>query len=795
MDSRGEPLKGREIAMSEKRNVNGNEVIVTISTEGDAEAVTEGKSLKGSSPKELETATPKQTRVDSPLQASTESSTGVAKSAPVSCPSPEIASFSPSRNKPPKAPNASGALARKRTLNRSVYSKPKSRFGEQQYPIDPSIFEEEHNASLQEQVGGHSPFGGSFSRASPNNRSMCSARNVPITPKTPLMASPGPAGGGGVEEDDEEIYKKVTLELSKARSKRMKTKALAEWTVFFLILGCLVASLTVDQLEASKLWGLEMWKWCVLVMVLFSGMLVTNWVMHFIVFLIERNFLLRKKVLYFVHGLKKSVQVFTWLAFVLLTWALLFNRGVKRSKIATKVLDYITWTLVSILIGSFLWFLKTLLLKILASSFHVAAFFDRIQESIFHHYILQTLSGPPLIEEAERVGKEPSVGQFSFRTMRKGKMGKEKKVIDMVKIHKMKQEKVSAWTMKMMVDAVTNSGLSTLSNTLDESADDGGVEQADKEITNEMEAMAAAYHIFRNVAQPGCKYFVEDDLQRFMIKEEVDLVFPLLEGSETGQIDIKSLTNWVVKVYQGRKALIHALTDTKTAVRQLNKLVMGILIVITIIIWLLLVEIATTKVLVLLSSQLVVAAFIFGNTCKTIFEAIIFVFIMHPFDVGDRCVIDGVQLMVEEMNILNTVFLKLDNEKIYYPNSVLAAKPISNYHRSPDMGDKVEFSIDYMTPLERIGAMKEKIKKYLEKNMLHWHPNHNVFVSEIENVNNIKIGLYVNHMMNFQDFAEKNRRRTELVIELKRIFDDLNIRYNLLPQEVHLCQIENKKQA
>ncbi|KAI3411585.1 uncharacterized protein J3R85_017760 [Psidium guajava] len=776
MDSKGEPLKRGEIAMSEKRNVDGNEVVVTISTEGDAEAVTEGTSLKGSSPKELETAALKQTRGDSPLQASTELSTGVAKSAPVSCPSPEIASFSPSRNEPPKAPNASGALAGRRP----VCSKLKWRFGEQQYPIDPSFFEEEHNASLQGQVGGHSPFGGSFSRASPNNRSMRSTRS-------------DPSFFG--EEDDEEIYKKVTLELSKARKKRIKTKALVEWTVFFLILGCLVASLTVDQLEASKLWGLEMWKWCVLVIVLFSGMLVTNWVMHFIVFLIERNFLLRKKALYFVHGLRKSVQVFTWLALVLLTWVLLFNSGVKRSKIANNVSDYITSTLVSILIGSFLWLLKTLLLKILASRFHVAAFFDRIQESIFHHYILQTLSGPPLIEEAERVGKEPSAGQFSFRTMRKGKMGKEKKVIDTEKYCKMEREKVSAWTMKMLVDAVTNSGLSTLSNTLDEDADDGGVEQADKEITNEMEARAAAYHIFINVAQPGCKYFDEDDLQRFMIKEEVELFFPLLEGSETGQIDIKSLANWVVKVYQGRKALIHIVTGTETAVRQLDKLVMGISIVITIIIWLFLVEIATTKALIVLSSQLVGAAFIFGNTCKTVFEAFIFVFVMHPFDVGDRCVIDGVQLMVEEMNILNTVFLKLDNEKIYYPNSVLATKPISNYHRSPDMGDKVEFSIDFMTPLETIGAMKEKIKKYLEKNPQHWHWNHNVFVSETENVNSIKIGLYVNHLMNFQDYAEKSRRRTELVIELKRIFDDLNIRYNLLPQAVHPGEIENKKQA
>ena len=100
-----------------------------------------------------------------------------------------------------------------------------------------------------------------------------------------------------------------------------------------------------------------------------------------------------------------------------------------------------------------------------------------------------------------------------------------------------------------------------------------------------------------------------------------------------------------VKVYNGRKALAHALNDTKTAVNQLNTLVTVILIVIIIVVWLLLVEIATTKVLLFLSSQLVAAAFLFGNTCKTIFEAIIFVFVMHPFDVGDRCVIDGVQVI------------------------------------------------------------------------------------------------------------------------------------------------------
>lgn len=427
--------------------------------------------------------------------------------------SPETARYCPSPNKPPKIPTKD-TLTRRKSLSRLLYSKPKSRFGEPSAAIDSSMLEESTTVS-QEQVeqSVNSPYRNLSNQASPNGRIGSNVgssfketmRTVSITPKTPLMSSPG--GFGGVDEE-EEIYKKVS-DKRKLRHNRVKKKVLIEWMVFLCFAGLLIASLTVDKMRNWKLWSLEIWKWCILVMVTISGMLFTEWVIRFAVLLIELNFLLRKKVLYFVHALKKSVQFFIWLSLVLATWVLLFRKGVERSPLATRILDYISWTIVTLLIGSFLWLLKTLLLKILASSFHVNAFFDRIQESVFHQYILLTLSGPPVMESAQMLTRTASAGsQFSFRTTKKGKDGKEKKekaVIDINKLHEMKREKVSAWTMKMLIDVISNSGLSTISGALDESIYETGNEQSDKEITNEEEAIVAAYHIFRNVAQPGCK--------------------------------------------------------------------------------------------------------------------------------------------------------------------------------------------------------------------------------------------------------------------------------------------------
>jgi len=79
-----------------------------------------------------------------------------------------------------------------------------------------------------------------------------------------------------------------------------------------------------------------------------------------------------------------------------------------------------------------------------------------------------------------------------------------------------------------------------------------------------------------------------------------------------------------------------------------------------------------------------------------------------------------------------------------------------------------------------------KIFRYLESKPQHWRPGHNIQVKEIEDVNKMKMGLYVTHTINFQNAGDRNSRRSELVLELKKIFQELSIKYHLLPQEVHL---------
>ncbi|EEF38371.1 conserved hypothetical protein [Ricinus communis] len=590
------------------------------------------------------------------------------------------------------------------------------------------------------------------------------------------------------EDDDEDEHSKYR----KRRKRKINKRALIEFILFLIIMTCLICSLTLESFNNKVKWGIKIWKWCLLILVLFCGRLVSGWVVGFLVFLIERNFMLREKVLYFVYGLRKSFQNCAWLGLALVAWMIMFHDVHKHNKILKKAFRF----LIAVLIGATIWLLKIVLVKVLASSFHVATFFDRMKESVFHHYILDTLSGPPL-DEDERETPHPR-GLRHSRTLparlkdrpvasltpsRSKKYGPGK--IDMERLKKLSlNSRATAWSVKRLVSVIMSSGLSTISRTVDDFGN------GKSEISSEWEARSCAQRIFKHVAKTGAKYIEEEDLLRFLKREEVHTIFPLLEGAlETGKITKSSFRNWVVHAYVERKALAHSLNDTKTAVQQLHKLASAIVTVLIIVISLLVMGLATTKIVLVVTSQLLLVGFMFQNTCKTIFESIIFVFVMHPFDVGDRCVVDGVQMIVEEMNILSTVFLRYDMEKIYYPNSVLLTKPISNFRRSPDMGDSIDFTIDVSTTVDDFNALKKAIQTYIESKPKHWSPKHTLLVKEIENVDKMKLTLCVQHTMNHQNYGEKSSRRSELVFELKKIFENLGIRYHLLPQQIHLTQV------
>ncbi|KAI4367242.1 hypothetical protein MLD38_023004 [Melastoma candidum] len=632
----------------------------------------------------------------------------------------------------------------------------------------------------------------------------------------------GKGGGAAAANDDDnetlwgddlpEEYKKVSLSVL----------TLIQMISLIVIVSALACTLAYPKLQRFNLWSLQLWRWEVLILVLICGRLVSGWVIRLIVLFIERSFLLRKRVLYFVYGVRSAVQNCLWLGLTLIAWHALFDKRVAR-EMNSDSLNYVTKVLVCFLVGTLLWLIKTLIIKVLASSFHVSTYFDRIRAALFNQYLIETLSGLPVIEirrneeEGEKLAAEvrslqkagvtvpldlrqtafPAksgrlIGSGVLHTgsgLINGKMSRASSMkgdgaIDIDRLHKLHSKNVSAWNMKRLMNIVRHGSLSTLDEQILDSANEV---ESPTSIRTENEAKAAARKIFHNVSRPGAKFIYLEDLLRFLREDEALRAMNLFEGAcDSQKISKSCLKNWVVNVFRERKALALTLNDTKTAVNRLHHVANAIVAIVVVIVSLLILGIATYKVLVFFSSQLLLVAFMFGNTCKNIFESIIFLFVIHPFDVGDRCQIDGVELVVEEMNILTTVFLRDDNMKIVYPNSTLTMKAIGNFHRSPDMGDAVEFLVHLSTPAEKIAIMKQRILSYMESKKEHWAPGPMLIMKDMDDLNRVRFALWFGHRMNHQDMGEKWARRALLVEEMVNIFKDLDLQYRLFPIDINV---------
>ncbi|KAI3812134.1 hypothetical protein L1987_16840 [Smallanthus sonchifolius] len=317
--------------------------------------------------------------------------------------------------------------------------------------------------------------------------------------------SSGPAGKSGQyrsgilargenEEEDDSLFEEDNPD----DFKRAKLNALTliQWISLILILSALICTLSIHDWKQKAVRGLHIWEWEVLVLVLICGRLVSGWGIRFVVFFIERNFLLRKRVLYFVYGIRKPVQNCIWLGLVLIAWHYMFDEKVEGHNRFLRVVNKL---MVCMLVATSLWLVKTLMVKVLASSFHVKKFFDRIQEALFNQYVIETLPGPPLVEmqnnqiEEEKTIAEvnklqnaganmpPELGEKVFPTKSERVIGsgrsqkpppvalkidEKEQGITIDHLHRLNPKNKSAWNMKRLMRIVRNGTLSTLDEQL-----------------------------------------------------------------------------------------------------------------------------------------------------------------------------------------------------------------------------------------------------------------------------------------------------------------------------------------
>jgi len=211
----------------------------------------------------------------------------------------------------------------------------------------------------------------------------------------------------------------------------------------------------------------------------------------------------------------------------------------------------------------------------------------------------------------------------------------------------------------------------------------------DTQLSNKKAAIKFAARLFRNVRSRHRRYVVLEDFLDFLPRQLALEAFEVFDTKCIGAVSPSNVRDAVVEIYEARKYLARTLQDAEGVTEQLQAMLNFIMIFVGIILVLVIFEVNVGNMWVTISSVILGLSFIFSDFVRSVFESVILLFFVHPFDVGDYVRLPDTagelqesHLQVKELGLYTTRFARADGHEIYIPNSSLNRGGIVNVSRS-----------------------------------------------------------------------------------------------------------------
>ncbi|PWY98096.1 hypothetical protein BCV70DRAFT_202273 [Testicularia cyperi] len=284
----------------------------------------------------------------------------------------------------------------------------------------------------------------------------------------------------------------------------------------------------------------------------------------------------------------------------------------------------------------------------------------------------------------------------------------------------------------------------------------------DTDINSPSEAKRLARSIF--IAFRGShkrSYLIPSDFEvAYNSVEDAKDAFSVFDRDGNGDISQTEIKNTVMQVYKERRFLSRSMQDVNHAVGQLDGIFLIVALVIVMFEALAIFNVDIGKTLTTFYSLAIAFAFVFKESAANVFDSIIFIFVTHPFDTGDRIQIGEKVFVVKRMSLLSCLFVNDLNQDVYISNVILAATTIINMRRSGYQWECITAQFDFNTPLEKLDAV--------EADMIHWLqteperlfvPSTAIVPQQIEYMRSMECTIGMTHADTWQDWGRRFYRK------------------------------------
>ncbi|ORX36049.1 Mechanosensitive ion channel-domain-containing protein [Kockovaella imperatae] len=422
-------------------------------------------------------------------------------------------------------------------------------------------------------------------------------------------------------------------------------------------------------------------------------------------------------------------------------------------------------TMVNILFGLFLSSIilgvEKLIVQLIAFQFHRDSYEDRLKEQKFNIKCLATL----YIHSHDIPGRSDTLRDNDSHKTKASQVPKKAIRAALRGIREVAQTTTTA----LGNVASEMAGQSVLQTNSPQNKVTAALSSANK-------SKALARRLFYSFRRGDADHLDLSDIARFF--PDLDTAkagFEMFDVDGNGDATRDEMEAAIMQIHRERLSLEASMRDLDGAVRRLDDI---FLFFVALICALILAATITTKITTLVTSAgtfVLGLSWLIGSTMQEILLACIFLFVKHPYDVGDRVDIDGNSYTVAKMQLMSTNFKRTDGKFVWIGHNILATKVIENIRRSGPTSETFTFDVAFDTSFDHLTTLRDKMLVFCKENSRDFLPIFDVTVDDMPAQGKMVLKADIRYKSNWQQGALKVMRRNKWVCALKTALAETKI--------------------
>ena len=293
-----------------------------------------------------------------------------------------------------------------------------------------------------------------------------------------------------------------------------------------------------------------------------------------------------------------------------------------------------------------------------------------------------------------------------------------------------------------------------------------------------------ARRLYRTYKRDGFDSIVSNDLKvTFENDEEAETVFAMLDKDYNGDLSMEELEAVLVEIGRERKAITSSLKDLDSVVSRLGNVLDIFVFIITLMVFLSLISTSAAGVLTSAGSTILALSWLFSTTAVEFLQSVIFVFVKHPFDVGDRITVYGNtgaaglgdDYFVKQISLLYTEFKKMEGHIVQAPNSYLSTLFILNHRRSGALAEAVPIVIKFGTTLDQVETFRLRLQEFTASERRDYQSHVITEMREVTNNFSVTLNVVFFYKSSWQNEGLRLQRRNKFICMLMIILQEVGI--------------------